>query len=286
VIDFLTSPLSSAEAQRAWVELALLSVPAGALGAFVVLRRLAFATHALGVGAFPGTVIALGAGFSTFLGGLGAALVLAILLASLERRGELDVPAATGLLLAGALALGALLATDVFSLGARDADEVLFGPVLGAEPRELARAAAVAMLSAAAWLAFARGWLVVAFDRESAPAFGFAAEPLDIALLGMLAVAVVTAVDAVGALLVSSIFVVPAGTARLFCHRLPALAAASAGISLGVGTAGLWLAGHIDVPQGACVAAVAAGAFVVALASKVFSERRARGAAREALAHG
>jgi ABC-type Mn2+/Zn2+ transport system permease subunit len=265
VLDFLTGPFSDGEAQRAWLELALLSVPAGALGAFVVIRRLAFATHALGVGAFPGTVIALGFGFSTFAGGLGAALVLAAFLAKLESRRELDVAGSTGLLLAGALALGALLATDVFSLGEHDPDEVLFGPTLGAGTAELVRAGLVALLVAATWRALGRGWLVVAFERDNAPAFGFRPEPLDAVLFAALAVAVVTAVDAVGALLVSSLFVVPAGTARLFSRRLVPLTLASSALALVAGTAGLWLAGHVDAPQGACVAAAAASVFAIGL---------------------
>ncbi len=44
--------------QRALAELALLSVPAGLLGAWIVLRRLAFYTHAVGTATFPGLVVA------------------------------------------------------------------------------------------------------------------------------------------------------------------------------------------------------------------------------------
>jgi ABC-type Mn2+/Zn2+ transport system permease subunit len=274
VLDFVTGPFSGADAQRAWVELALLSAPAGALGAFVVIRRLAFATHALGVGAFPGTVIALGLGLSTFAGGLAAALVLAGLLAKLESRRELDVAGSTGLLLAGALALGALLASDVFSLGERDPDEVLFGPALGASTAELVRAGLVALLAVGAWLSLGRGWLVVAFERDNAPAFGFRPEPLDAALFAVLAVAVVTAVDAVGALLVSSLFVVPAGTARLFARRLVPMTMISSALALAAGTGGLWLAGHVDAPQGACVAAAAASLFAIGLAVHALARRQ------------
>src|SRR5262245_43380065 len=100
--------------QRALLELLVLAVPAGVLGAFVCLRGLALSTHALGVGTFPGVVLAFGLGFSAFLGGLGAALALALGLAFLARRRELDLAAATGLLLAGALALGSLLVSNVF----------------------------------------------------------------------------------------------------------------------------------------------------------------------------
>src|SRR2546425_2152001 len=118
-VSWLTDPFSALYMQRALLELALLAIPAGALGAFVVLRRLAFFTHALGVGTFPGVVVAAGIGVSVFGGGLVSALVLALGLAALQRRRDLDPAAATGLLLAGALALGSLLVSNVFGSSAQ-----------------------------------------------------------------------------------------------------------------------------------------------------------------------
>ena len=141
------------------------------------------------------------------------------------------------------------------------------------------------MLAAAAWLSLGRGWLLVAFERDNAPAFGFRPEPLDAALFAVLAVAVVTAVDAVGALLVSSLFVVPAGTARLFTRGLLPMTLMSSGLALVAGTAGLWLAGHVDAPQGACVAAAAASLFAIALAVHALAQRQRRQRAVEAVAH-
>src|SRR5438094_10120950 len=105
-MSWLVDPFSALYMQRALLELALLAVPAGALGAFVLLRRLAFFTHALGVGTFPGVVAAAGIGVSAVGGGLVSALLLAIGLGGLQRRRDLDSAASTGLLLAGALALG------------------------------------------------------------------------------------------------------------------------------------------------------------------------------------
>jgi manganese/iron transport system permease protein len=273
-VGFLTDPFTDPETQRAWLELALLCVPAGALGAFIVLRRLAFATHALGVGAFPGTILALGLGFSTFLGGLAAALVLAALLAVLQRRRDLDAAASTGLLLAGALAVGALLSTDVFALGSRDADAALFGATGPVSDAALAQAAAVAVASLLAVARWGRGWLVVAFEREHAPALGFAPTPLDLVLLGLLAATAVAALDAVGALLISSLLVVPAGAARLLTRRMVPFALCSSALALAMATAGLWLSVEIDVPHGAGVAAVAAAAFTVLLGWSVAAAGR------------
>src|SRR6187200_1905414 len=176
--------------QRAWLELALLALSAGALGAFVVLRRLAFASHALGVATFPGAVVAIAAGAGAFVGGLVGAAAMATAMALLARRRDLDASAATGLLLAGALALGAILVSDVFTVTA-NVDTLLFGSVLGVGSGEILRAGVVAGVTLAATSLLGRDWLLVAFDRETARAYGPAPGRLDAALFVVLAVTVV-----------------------------------------------------------------------------------------------
>jgi ABC-type Mn2+/Zn2+ transport system permease subunit len=264
---FLLDPFRPLFMQHALAELALLAVAGGALGAFVVLRRLAFATHALGVGTFPGAVVAYAAGGSAFLGGLAAALVLALVLALLQRRGDLDAPAATGLVMAGALALGSLLVSNVVRAGPQ-VDTLLFGSLLGVGREDVLRSAAVAALTTLAVLLLGRVWLLVAFDRGNAPALGFRPAPFDLALFVVLAVTVVASVDAVGALLVSALLVVPAATARLFVGRLVPLLVVSGALALVLAVVGLWLGYRLNAPPGATVAAVAAGAFVLAFAAR------------------
>jgi ABC-type Mn2+/Zn2+ transport system permease subunit len=270
---YLLAPFEPVFMQRALLELVLLAVPAGALGAFVVLRRLAFATHALGVGTFPGAVVAFGIGVSAFAGGLAAALVLAALLALLQRRRDLDAAAGTGLLLAGALALGSLLVSNVFTVGPQ-VDTLLFGSVLGVGRSDLLRTGVVSLLALLALALLWRGWLAVAFDRANAPAFGFSPVPLDLALLGVLALTVVATVASVGSLLVSSLLVVPAATARLFAHRLGPLVVGASGIAIAVAVTGLWLAFRLNAPPGATVASVAAGVFCITLAGRSLLEPR------------
>ena len=60
--------------QRAIAELALLAVLAGVLGSWIVLRRLAFYTHAVGTATFPGLVVAAPWGVAPQLTALAAAL--------------------------------------------------------------------------------------------------------------------------------------------------------------------------------------------------------------------
>ncbi len=56
--------------REALLELILLAVTGGVLGAWVVLRRLAFFTHAAGSATFPGLVLADASGFSPTLAGI------------------------------------------------------------------------------------------------------------------------------------------------------------------------------------------------------------------------
>ena len=275
-MDALLDPLGQPFVLRAWLELALLAIPAGILGTLVVLRRLAFATHAFAVGAFPGVVVAAGIGVSAFLGGVVAALLLAGALAALGRRRDLDAAAATGILLAGALALGSLLVSDVYDAGA-EVDTLLLGSLFGVGDADLVRAAAVLVLVVAALAVQGRGWLLLAFDAENARALGVRRGPHDLVLLGLLALTVVAAVDAVGVLLAASLLVIPAAAARLLTRRaLPAMAVAS-GLALAAATGGILLSYHLDAPPGATVVLVAAGLFALAVvARRVAEPRRAR----------
>ena len=127
--------------RTALAELGLLAVAGGTLGAFVVLRRLAFYSHAVGTAAFPGLVVAEGAGIAASAGGLAAALGFAGAVERAGTRSRDAGDAVTGLLLVAALAVGVILASDVFESGAA-VDRLLFGTLLGLDgvgPRPLGR---------------------------------------------------------------------------------------------------------------------------------------------------
>src|SRR5919108_4088474 len=103
--------------QRGAFEVLALSVGAGLLGTWIVLRGLAFYAHAVGTASFPGLVLADGLGFAAPLGALGAALVFAAVLARLARQRRGGYDSLTALVLTGAIALGVILASDVFHSG-------------------------------------------------------------------------------------------------------------------------------------------------------------------------
>lgn len=259
--------------RTALAEIALLAVAAGLLGAWIVLRRLAFYAHAVGTVPFPGLVIADATGFSATVAALAMALAYAGGVERAARSGRTPSDTVTALGLVVALAIGVVLASDVFDSGAA-VDRLLFGTAIGLGGEDLAVAAGAAVLAALATLLLGRAWTAAAFDRPGAEAIGLPARTADLALLGLIAVAAVAALPAVGALLVASLFVVPAACARLLARTIPQLLALSVGVALLQGAAGLYVSLWLDVAPGPAVAVTGATLYAcVALASAASSVR-------------
>ena len=273
-LDLLTLPFM----RTALVELALLAVAGGVLGVWIVLRRLAFFTHAVGGVAFPALVAAGPIGVSSQLAGLAAGLGYAAGVGSAGRTGR-DASAATGLLLVASLALGVVLASDVVRAPAA-VDLLLFGTLLGLDGADIASSAVAAALALAATLLVGRAWLAVAFDAAGARALRLPVQRLDAALLALVAAAAVAAVPAVGALLVTSLFIVPAAAARLITGSVRALFAASVGLAAVQGLVGLYAAYALDVSPGPAIAVVGTGLYAcAALAGRSRGGATARAAA-------
>jgi manganese/iron transport system permease protein len=275
-VRWLTDPLAAPFMQRALLAALALSVTGGLLGTWIVLRRLAFFAHAAGSATFPGLVVAGPWGIAAPLAALAAGLSFAGLLARITRRGATSTNAATGLLLAGALALGIVLASDVYESGA-GVDRLLFGTLLGLSDGDLWLAAAVAASAIAATAALGRTWLATGFDPAAARSLGVPAARGDGLLLALLAVSVVATLPAVGALLVSALLVVPAATARLLTASIGTLLATSVVLAVGESVTGLLLAFHLDLPPGPAIAIVGGGVFALAaLATAAPRRPRAR----------
>ncbi|HEU5063653.1 MAG TPA: zinc ABC transporter substrate-binding protein [Solirubrobacterales bacterium] len=260
--------------QRGLVEVLILAVPAGLLGTWIVMRGLAFFSHAVGTASFPGLVLAEGLGFATPLGAFGAALAFAAGTTALRGR-RTGQDAVVALVLVGCLASGVILASDVFDSGA-SVETLLFGSLLLVDGGDLALAGGAAAAALLANVLIGQHWLRSGFDPGSA-------EPgqrlFDAILIGLVALATVAALTVVGALLVAALFLVPAVTARLLTERLLTWQLLSVALVALEGTVGLWLSVETDAPPGATIACVAGAVFAL-----VAGARALRSLPRPALA--
>ena len=259
-MESLTAPFELPYVQRGVAEVLLLSAGAGVLGCWVVLRGLSFYSHAVGTAAFPGLVLAEGLGFAAPLGAFAAAGAFALLVVAMSGTERLGPDVGTALGLAGMLALGVILASDVFGSGP-GVESLLFGSLLLVEPRDLAIAAAASALAVVASYICGRAWLASGFDRATAGSLGVRSRTFDGVLLALVALVVTATLSAVGALLVGALIVVPAATVRLWTSRLPAWQAATVALVALEGIAGLWLSVKLNAPPGATIATLSGAVF-------------------------
>lgn len=258
--------------QRGVVEILVLAVAAGVIGTWVVLRGLAFFSHAVGTAAFPGLVLADGLGFSAHLGaGVTAALVAGVV-GLLARRDPERHDSVTALVLVGALVVGVVLASDVFASGA-NVDTLLFGSLLAIAPTDVAWAAGAAVAVLAGGALLGRRWTATGFDPSTARALGAGPAWTDAVLLALVALVAVSALSAVGALLASALIVVPAATTRLLVDRMRPWQLTTVALTAAEGVVGLWLAFELNAPPGATIAVLGGAVFAVAALLRVRAGR-------------
>jgi zinc/manganese transport system permease protein len=201
---------------NAWEAATIVAIIAGVVGFFTVLRGSSFAAHALPNGAFAGAAGASLIGVSTLVG-LGVfSLAGALTIGALGRRARHDV--ATALAIVLMLGLGALFlsmtteyAPEIYSL--------LFGEVLGVATNELVPTAVMGAVCITAILVLYRPLMLSSLVPEVAEARGVRARRIEICFLVVLALTTTMAVPVVGSLLIFSLLISPAASARCFTSR-------------------------------------------------------------------
>jgi len=215
------------------------SLVAGAVGYFLVLRNLAFAGHALSHIGFAGATGALLVGIPPFWGLLGFTLAASGAMGLLgdKLKGQ-DV--AIGVILTLSLGLGVLF-LNLYTSSASQATALLFGNILGVSQADLLALAALGLLSLFALAAISRPLIFATLEPELAEAKGLSLRLVSVLFLLILGIAVAEAVQVVGILLVFALMVGPAAAAlQLTCSlkcgvllsMLLAVAATWGGIAL------------------------------------------------------
>jgi ABC-type Mn2+/Zn2+ transport system permease subunit len=273
--DALFDPFRTGIGQRALAEMLLIAVVCGPLGVWTLLYRRSYTAESISHAALPGLVLAALAGVSLTLGaaaGLAAAVVL-IALAARLRTIDADVSVAVAItFLFGLGTLLALAASTPPRLG-----ELLFGDPLGVSTGDLSATAALVVAAVGALAALHRPLTLVGFDRQGAPSLGARPDRVEGALLVLLALTILIAIQALGNLLVVAVLIAPAAAGlRLGRSLRGALAwAVLAGALSGI--AGLYASYYLDTAAGASIALGAIAVFGLSLARRPGRGDHARG---------
>ncbi|MFL5778787.1 MAG: metal ABC transporter permease [Chloroflexota bacterium] len=270
MIDLVFGPLAYGFMQRGLAAAVAVGVLCAVIGCFVVLKGLAFIGDAISHAAFPGLVIAYIVGAPLYLGGAIAAVLTALAIGAVSRRGGLRFDTAVGVLFAGTYAFGILLFSTIDNYVA-DLFGYLLGNVLGITPTDLLQLVLLGGIVLAILLVLRKELLFATFDPLGAAASGLPVGRLEYLLLALLGLTIVVSIQAVGIILVVAMLVTPAATAQLLFVRFNQLLAGSVAVATASAVVGLYISFYANVASGASIVLVETLLFVLAL---LFSPRR------------
>ncbi len=275
-------PWTSQFGSFGWVMLMgfLVTASCGMIGNFMVLRRMSLMGDAISHSILPGLAVAflLSGSRSTWvmlLGAIGAGIMTSMMIEMIHRNTRVKQDAAIGITFSFLFAVGVLLVTGFADHIDLDADCVLYGeiafvplapPVMMGVlemPESVARMLAVFVLTCAGIVFFYRQLLVSSFDPGISISLGLNNAAIHYAITLALSVIVVSAFEAVGAILVIAMIIIPGCQARLLSDKLPVMIGwtfVHSAVSAVLGThLGIWL----DCSIGAAMVIVSFAQFLL-----------------------
>lgn len=265
LMGWLTDPLGYDFALRALAEVVIMGITCGAIGAYVVVRRLAFIGDAISHAVFPGIVVAYLLGASIMLGAMAAGVLTALAIGWVARGGRIREDAAIGIFFAAAFALGiVLISTQQTYQG--DLTGFLIGNLQGVSLEDIVISGATGLVVVAALAALHKELLMVSFDRTLSAALGYPVFGLDLLVLVLLTVTIVVSIQAVGIVLVLAMLVTPAATARLLVDRFGPMVVLGALIGAVVSVVGYYVSFHFATSSGATIVLLVTAVFLLAFA--------------------
>jgi len=250
---------------------------AGPFGSFVVWRRLAYFGDTLAHSALLGIAIGFLFQINLTFGILLICQLLALLLFFSQRRQQLAGDTLLGILSHGALALG--LVTLAFMEDVRlDLMAYLFGDILAINSTDLGWIFVGGGLALAGLLRLWKPLLAITVHEDLARVEGVAVDRINWAFLALIALTVAVMMKVVGLLLVTSLLIIPAATARRFAGNPELMAALASLIGCLAVVGGLTGSFLWDTPAGPSIVVAACLVFVAGfLVPKSLRRKGAKG---------
>ena len=192
----------------------MISVIAGVMGCFIVWRRMAYFGDSLAHSALLGIALGLISGISMTVSIMAISALFAILLLWMQQRRVMATDALLGILAHGALSTAMVIMA--FAQLPIDLHSLLFGDILTVTTQDLIIIALGGALILGIIYMFWPSLLLITINEDLAKAEGVNTLFLNIIFLFLIASTVAISVRMVGVLLITSMLIIPASTARQF----------------------------------------------------------------------
>jgi manganese/zinc/iron transport system permease protein len=252
-------------AEGAWTVLtaAATNSACAVVGCFLVLRRMSLMGDALSHAVLPGLAAAfiLSGSYSLgplMIGAVAAGLLTTFLVQTLSEYGRVPRDASMGVVFTSLFALGVVLIKrgirgvhfDVKCVyeGALEFAPLYTWDVFGYDlPRALVVGAGVLTINAAIITLLWKEFKISAFDPALATTMGFSAVLMHYLLMTMTAVTAVASFEAVGAILVVAMLIIPPATAHLLVDRLAPMVWLAVALAVMAAVLGYLAAGLLEI---------------------------------------
>lgn len=229
----------------------LIAATCAVLSCFLVLRGWALMGDAVSHAVLPGIVGAYALGLPLSLGAFGSGLFCALATGYVKSTSRVKEDTVMGVVFTGLFGLGLVMMSRTAS--DLHLDHILYGNILGLTSAQIIETCLLGIPVLLLVLAKRRDLLLLGFDDAHARAIGLASRFWNFLLLMALALTIVTALKAVGLILVVALLVTPGATAHLLTRRLDAMLLVAVGSALLAMITGLWISFRLDAAPGSCI---------------------------------
>mgnify|MGYP005772812733 FL=1 len=259
--------------KNAFVAVLLITPLFGLVGTMIVNNRMSFFSDALGHSALTGIAIGVLLGVDNYLlSMLGFALLFAVGISAVIGSGVSSADTIIGVFSSTGLALGVVLLSA--SGGFSKYSSYLIGDILTVQPEEIALLGCVLIAVLLVWGLFFNRFLLTSINGDLAASKNIREGALQKIFVILVAVLVTVSIKWVGVLIINSLLVLPAASARNVARSMRSYHAWSVGVSMFSGVTGLILSYYLGTAAGGTIVLVAAVVFAVTFTVGALSGRR------------
>ncbi|MER6670958.1 metal ABC transporter permease [Amycolatopsis japonica] len=259
--DLFLEPLSYDFMVRALASTVIASAVCAVLSCWLVLIGWSLMGDAVSHAVLPGVVLAYVLGAPFALGAIVFGFLAVALIGVVRDTSRVKEDAAIGIVFTTLFALGLVLISVTPSQ--TDLNHIIFGNLLGVDTSDLIQIGVLGAITLTLLVLKRRDFTLYAFDPTHAHAIGLNPRVLGAALLGLLALTAVVALQVVGVILVVAMLIIPGATAYLLTDRFGRMLVIAPSFSVLAAVAGLYLSYHLDTASGGMIVLVQGAGFTL-----------------------
>ena len=273
-LDILLQPFTFDFMLRATVIALLVAIPTAILSCFLVLKGWSLMGDAVAHAVLPGVILAYLLGFPYIIGAFIAGMLCAVTTGFISENSRLKEDTVMGVVFSSMFALGIVMMSKIES--EVHLDHILFGDILGITGTDILITGAITLFSLLFLIIKGKDLVLYIFDLQHAKAIGIPIHVLHYCLLALLSITIVSALKAVGMILVIASLIAPGAIAYLITNRFKNMILISLIINSLCAVAGVYASFFIDSAPAPTIVVMLTIVFVI-----VFTAKTSRNFARQ-----